>query len=452
MTRNILSKRDATRRKILKFGAAASVLPWVHIRTAGAAGKLNVFFWDHWVPAGNVVIKAQTAAWAEKNKVETNVDLITSMGQKTLLTINAEAQARRGHDLFTISNWNVRDHAEKLEPVSDIVKRLEAQYGSADRVSNYLGKYKNEWLGVPSSWGTQNKGPAARISMMKEFAGIDLVKMYPAANVPETEEAKGWTLDAMLKAAEACHKAGKPFAIGLGTTPDNVDTAGSIFAAYGAELVDSKGKIAIKSDAVKQALEYATKLVKWMPDSAASYDDASNNRALIAGNSALIWNPPSAWAVAVRDAPAIAADTWHFPAPLGPKGRFMPHSMNFFGIWEFAPNKSAAKELAEYLMQANNVDERSAAVMGYDLPPFQKMADANVWDKVGPPEGTVYNYPVRKQHNQVEHLAMMPAPPEIAVQMYNRGTLPTMFAKIKSGQTIPQVIAWATEEIEGFLS
>ena len=47
MTRNILSKREATRRKVLKFGALASALPWVHIRSAGAAGKLNVFFWDH---------------------------------------------------------------------------------------------------------------------------------------------------------------------------------------------------------------------------------------------------------------------------------------------------------------------------------------------------------------------------------------------------------------------
>ena len=451
MTRNILSKREATRRKVLKFGALASALPWVHIRSAGAAGKLNVFFWDHWVPAGNVEMRKQVNAWAEKNKVETNIDFITSMGQKTLLTINAEAQARRGHDLITISNWNVRDHADKLEPVSDVVGRLEAKYGPANRVSNYLGKHKGQWAAIPSSWGTQNKGPAARISMMKEMAGIDLVKMYPAANVPETAEAKGWTLDAMLKAAEACFKAGKPFAIGLGTTADNVDTAGSILAAYGAELVDANGKMQLKSDAVRQALEYAQQLVKWLPPEAPSFDDASNNRALISGNTPLIWNPPSAWAVAVRDAPAVAADTWHFPAPLGPKGRFMPHSMNFWAVWEFAQNKSGAKDLAEFLMQADNVDARSTSVMGYDLPPYQKMADTNVWDKIGPPEGTVYNYPVRKQHNQVEHLAMMPAPPEIAVQRYNRGTLPTMFAKMKSGQTIPQVLAWAQEEIEGFL-
>jgi len=356
-----------------------------------------------------------------------NIDFITSMGQKTLLTIKAEAQARRGHDLITISHWNVRDHADKLEPVSDVVGRLEAQYGPANRVSNYLGKHKGKWAAIPSSWGTQNKGPAARISMLKEMAGIDLPKMYPAANVPETAEAKGWTMEAMLKAAEACFKAGKPFAIGVGTTPDSVDTAGSIFAAFGAELVDANGKMALKSDAVRQTLEYAQQLVKWLPGEAPSYDDASNNRALISGNTPLIWNPPSAWAVAVRDAPAVAADTWHFPAPLGPKGRFMPHSMNFWGIWEFAQ------------------------VLGYDLPPFQKMAESKVWDEVGPPKGTVFNYPNRPWHNQVEHLAQMPAPAEIAVQVYNRGTVPTMIAKLKSGESIEQVIAWGNRELEGFL-
>ena len=52
-----------------------------------------------------------------------------------------------------------------------------------------------------------------------------------------------------------------------------------------------------------QCLEFAQKLVKFYPDDAVSYDDASNNRALISGKSALIFNPPSAWAVAKRDAP-----------------------------------------------------------------------------------------------------------------------------------------------------
>jgi ABC-type glycerol-3-phosphate transport system substrate-binding protein len=445
--------RKVGRRRFVAGTAAASaaMVAAPFVRGAYAAGQVSVFFWDHWVPAGNVEIKKQVEAWSAKNKVEVKADFITSQGRQNLLTVNAEAQARRGHDIITIGNWNVRDHADKLENVDDVVGRLIAQNGEANAVANYLGKEKGKWVAVPSSWGTQNKGPAARISMMKEYAGIDVVKMYPAQAVPETAEAKAWTNEAMLKAAEACFKAGKPFGIGLGTTADNVDTAGSILASFGAELVDAKGTIQIKSAAVRQALEYCQQLVKFFPADAQSWDDSSNNRALIAGNSSFIYNPPSAWAVAVRDAPAVAADTWHFPVPAGPKGRFEPHSMNFWGIWQFAQNKSAAKDLIEFLMQPANVDARSTAVMGYDLPPFAKMSESNVWDKIGPPVGTVYNYPVRKQHNAVAHLAHMPAPPEIAVQIYNRGTAPTMLAKLKAGESIDQVIAWGQRELEGFV-
>jgi hypothetical protein len=89
-------------------------------------------------------------------------------------------------------------------------------------------------------------------------------------------------------------------------------------------------------------------------------------------------------------------------------------------------------------------------VDGYDVPPFQSMLDFKVWEEVGPPVGTVYNYPIRPFHNATAHIAALPAPPDIAVQIYNRGTMPTMMAKLKSGQTIDQVIAWASDELEGF--
>ena len=452
MTLNILSRRAATRRKVLKFGAAASALPWVHVRTAGAAGSLTMFTWDHWVPACNVELRRQIAVWAEKNKVEVKLDFITSQGNQTLLTLNAQALARTGHDVIHGSNFWMQDLAEKLVPVDDVVNRLQAKYGPANRVATYLGKSKDQWIAVPSSWGGMNIGPAGRISMLKDMAGLDVMKMYPADNSPETAGAKAWTFQEFLRVAEACFKGGKPFGIGLGTTSDSVNTAGTILAAYGAEMVDAKGKIQMKTDAMRQALEYAQQLVKFLPADAQSWDDASNNRALISGNSAMIWNPPSAWAVAVRDAPAIAADTWHFPTPSGPKGRYMPVNTGFWAIWQFAKNKSAAKELIEYLMQAENVEPRITASAGYDIPPFQKMTESNVWDKIGPPIGTVYNYPLRSQHNALSHIPHYPAPSEIAVQIYNRGTGPTMFAKLKAGESIPQVIAWAERELEGFLT
>ena len=88
---------------------------------------------------------------------------------------------------------------------------------------------------------------------------------------------------------------------------------------------------------------------------------------------------------------------------------------------------------------------------GYDIPPFASMSDFKVWENVEPPKGTVYNYILRPHHHSTAHIAAWPAPPDIGVQIYNRGTISTMFSKLQSGQSIPQVIAWAKAELEGFV-
>src|SRR6478735_756050 len=94
-----------SRRTALKVAGAAAALPLVHIRTAGAAGKLNVGFWDHWVPGANAVMQKQVETWADKNKVEVTADFITSSGNKLLITGAAEAQSKTGHDIYTFYNW-----------------------------------------------------------------------------------------------------------------------------------------------------------------------------------------------------------------------------------------------------------------------------------------------------------------------------------------------------------
>ncbi|MBV9250244.1 MAG: extracellular solute-binding protein [Acetobacteraceae bacterium] len=439
-----------SRRNALKLGASAAVLPLVHIRTAGAAGKLAVGVVDHWVPRANEMIKQQIDTWAEKNKVQAQVDRITTVGAKLQLTGTAESQAATGHDMMTFIAWDPQSHASKLAPMDDVMKRLVAKYGEMNEVCQYLGRAEGQWVVIPSSVSTQYKGPCARISMLKQYAGIDPVEMYPVR--PErTQAAENWTYETHLKAAEACHKAGHTFGIGLGTTPDSVDTAGAIFRAYGAELVNAKGEVTVDSDAVRECLEHAQQLVKWLPADATSYDDASNNRELIGGKSALIWNPPSAWAVAKRDAIDVASDCWTFPAPRGPKGSYTPFLPFHWGVWKFSKNQTAGKELVEWLMQREQVEQRCNTCEGYDIPPFPSMADFKVWEEVEPPKGTVYNYILRPHHHSSPHIAAFPAPPDIGVQIYNRGTPATMFSKLQSGQSVNEVIAWANAELEGFV-
>jgi ABC-type glycerol-3-phosphate transport system substrate-binding protein len=445
----MVASHPLSRRKALKLGAAAAALPLVHVRAAGAAGKVSIGFWDHWVPAGNDAMKKQVAAWSDKTKVDVQADFITSVGNKNLMTQAAEAQAKTGHDVMAFYAWAVLNYADNLEPIDDVMKRLTDQFGPTNRVCEYLGKYKGHWMAVPTSSGSQMKGPCGRISVLRDKAGIDVTAMYPAKE-GGSPTADNWTYDTMLKAAEACQKADMTFGLGLGQTADSVDMVGAMFRAFGAALVDGEGNINLKSDEMRQVLEYAQKLAKFLPADAASYDDASNNRALISGKSALIFNPPSAWAVAKRDAPDVAKDCWTFSAPSGPKGRFVPTATFFWGVWQFSKNQQAAKELITYLMEREQVEERDNGVAGYDLPQFEGMLDLKIWETVEPPSGTVYNYPIRKWHNAKPSLTASEASPDIAVQVYNRAIHNQMMARIKQGQSIKQVIAWAKDELEGF--
>ena len=440
-----------SRRGALTLGAAAGALPLVHIRTAGAAGKLNIGFWDHWVPGGNAIMQKQVDAWAAQSKVEVQADFITGNGNKLSMTGAAEAQAKAGHDALTFYNWDVYNYADSLEPIDDVMGRLIAANGAVSPTCAYLAKGKDHWMAVPTSSGTQTKPPCARISWFKK-QGLDLQAMYPA-KPGKTALSDSWTWEAFLKYAEAAQKDGMTFGLGMGGggNSDATDMHGALFHAFGASLIDAKGNIQVKSDAVHQVLEYAQRLVKFYPEEAVSYDDASNNRALISGKSALIFNPPSAWAVAKRDAPAVAADCWTFPAPKGPNGRLVPTASYFWGVYNFSHNKTAAKELIEYLMQRKQVEARCDATSGYDIPPYANMTDFKIWEEVEPPKGTVYNYPIRAWHDQQPSLAASEAPPDVAVQIYSRAIHNQMLARLKEGQSIPQVIAWAQDELEGFL-
>lgn len=440
-----------SRRTALKLGAASATLPLVHIRTGRAAGKLSVAFWDHWVPSGNEVLQKQVDAWAAKNQVDVHVDFITGNGNKLQNTGVAESMAKTGHDIFTFFQWDVQNVAPSLLVVDDLTNRLIARNGKTTATAEYLAKVDNQWIAVPTTTGTQTKPPCARISWFKKH-GLDLQEMYPVR--PEhTALSDTWDYNALLKYAELAQKENLAFALGLGgfTNSDGIDQVGAMFRAFGAALVDKEGTIQVKSDAMHQLLEYAQKLVKLLPAEVASYDDASNNRALISGKTALIFNPPSAWAVAKRDAPNIASDTWTFSAPKGPAGRFVPTSTFFWGIWKFAPHQAAAKDLIDHLLLRENAEERSNVVDGYDLPPYETWLDFKVWENVEPPKGTFYNYPIRPWHDALPSMTASEATPDIAVQIYQRSTHCGMLARLKDGQTIPQVIDWAQHELEGFV-
>lgn len=444
-----MTNKRPSRRTIVAGTAAAATatLAAPFVRTAHAAGSLNVGMWDHWVPGANAVTEKLIKDWAEKEKVDVTIDFITSQGQKLNLTAVAEAQAKAGHDMLYIASWMASRQAEHLEPVDDIMADLIKENGDVSDVAKYLGRINGKWVAVPSTFGAQMKGPSTRIDLMKRHAGIDVQAMYPAGGAPKSD---AWTYDAFLKAAEACHKAGVPFGIGLGTTADSVDSIGAIFAAFGGILVDEKEKITVKSDDVRAAMDYCRRLYAFLPPDAPSWDDASNNKMFVAGKTAMILNPPSAWAVAVRDAPNIAEQTWHHPMPKGPKGRYASFLQSHLSVWRFSKNKSAAKSLIRHLSSRASTEAIVAGSKGYDIPPFAKFKTFSTWAEIGPPKGTLYHYP-DPHADQILAVAAMPTPHRVAEQIYFQGLMTKMVVRHAQGEAMETTLAWAESEVEGFM-
>jgi hypothetical protein len=453
MVHPTFSRPHITRRSLLSSALVGSVaaLAAPYVKDSHAAGSLALGVWDHWVPGANKAFAALCNEWGTKNNVEVRIDFITSQGEKDKLTAAAEAQAGTGHDIMSHRDWNIRVHAELLEPLDEIAAALIQQYGTISPVAEYLAEIKGAWRGVPAASGSQIKPCCSRFDLYQEHAGIDLREVFPADESKwDSAKVDGWNWDAYLAAAEKLFKAGYPVGLPMGQTSDSVDWVGALFNAYGVVMVDGKDNIKINSDETRAVLEYAKKLMAVIPPDVYAWDDAGNNRWLISGKGSGIMNPPSAWAVAKRDNPKVAENCWTHPMPRGPKGRFVGQLPQFYGLWSFSKNKAAAKDLLLFISQKPQVARLVEASFGFDLPSFRSMYDLDTWKTVGPPVGTVYGYPPRA--DEQTSIAGAPARSEVGAQIYNQAINTVMVAKFtQGGEKLDVVIKWAENELEGTL-
>jgi len=446
MSRQQISRRAALRSGAGVVAAGALSAPMVHAQ--GTGGSLRFAFWDHWVPGGNDALKKLCGEWGAKNNVNVSLDFINTTGNQLQLTSAAQFQSGNGHDGISLTPWDVGAYSDKLEPVDDVIGRLEAKYGTINPVAKFLAVHGGKWRGVPATSGTQNKPACVRYDLLEQHAGIDIRAMWPADN-KRGPGADTWTWETFLKAAEACHKAGVPFGLPMGQFSDAVDWVGAMFLGHGAQITNAKGEPTVKgNDKLRQAIDYGVRLSKFLPADVWAWDDASNNRALISGKAALIFNPPSAWAVAKRDNIAVAEKCWTVPMPAGPAGRFIAYLPFTTGIWSFGKNKGAAKAMLEFLSQRESAELTTNTSGGYDIPPFASMTDFKIWETQNPPVGTIYNYPLKPHHEAKTSIAFDPAPPELAAQMYIQALNTKVIARVaQGGETIDQAMGWLEREI-----
>jgi ABC-type glycerol-3-phosphate transport system substrate-binding protein len=445
------SSRLSRRRFVqLGAGAAAAYTAAPYIKSARSAGALTLGLWDHWVPGVNDVMKKVCTDWGAANNVEVTVDFITSIGNKLLLTGQAESRAGTGHDVFCVPLWFVSLFRDTLVPMDDVVEEIVSRHGPLIPYTENLARIEGTWKAVPAPTGSLSYGQVSRADLYLEHAGVDLKAMFPAGE-RDSSLTDSWDWEAFLAAAEKLHAAGKPFGAAIAPTPDASAWLCALFAAYGSVLVDGDGDITVDSDQTREVLEYLTRLTQFMPQGVYAWDDAGNNRWMISGEGASIFNPPSAWAVAKRDNPDVAQHFWHHDVPRGPAGRFRASTPFFWGAWDFSDNIGAAKDLFLHVSEPSVVTTMLEASQGFDLPLIEPYFHSNeIWGQASPPDGVLYNYPIRG--DEVQTAAGIPAPPEIASQIATQGVLPNLVAQVtQGGDSFDDAIDWATNELEGLM-
>jgi hypothetical protein len=441
-----------SRRNFLKTAAggaaAATVVGFPHVSRAQT--KLTLGLWDHWVPGANDVLKGIIEEWGRANKVEIAIDFITSIGNKLDLTGAAEYRAGAGHDIIAFGTWNGTLYKDKLEPMSDVAETLIKKYGNFNENATYLNFQDGRWVTLPSPIGSHTYPLETRMDLWKQHAGIDVREIFPVdarKRVPGKVQAWDWKM--FLAGAKKVHAAGFPFGASIAENTDSNDWLGPLFASHGVVPMNDKGEVTIESDATVGVIEYLRELTQFMPKEIYGWDDASNNRWLISGKGSAIINPPSAWTVAKRDQPAVAAQVWHHDVPRGPKGHFRGALPFSWGIWRFSKAKQAAKDLLLHVSQREIQWKLITASQGYDYPQLPSFMDHPVWTEIGPPPGGQYNYPVRGDEKLI--VAGWPAKQEYGVQIYYKWLLPTMVGKATSGGMAPRdAMKWAAKELEGY--
>jgi multiple sugar transport system substrate-binding protein len=312
---------------------------------------LKIMQWIHYIPGHDKWFNESYAKeWGDRNDTEVIVDNISLAALNA--RADAEALAKRGHDLFLFL-WprpDLEQHVIDLKDVYDECVKTSGKPIDLAIGSSYNPKTR-KYYGLSSSFVP---GP---IEYRKDL--WDSVGMYPDT----------WD-DVRIGGARIKKKHNVSLGLGLASEIDSNMGLRSIMYSLGSSVQDEEGNVALNS---KQTLE-AIKLVKAMYDESMApdvftWDASSNNRFMLNGKASLTMNAISITRTAERDAPEMSKKIWLAKAPQGPVRRMgLQHVMNVYSIWKFAENIDGAKKfLVDYV---SNSDKAFLASEFYNFPCF----------------------------------------------------------------------------------
>jgi len=367
-----------TRRTLVKGGTAIgaasaltgpALLDWAKAWAQNAqwkpekGAKLSMLRWKYFVQAEDDAFVKLIAAFTQATGV--SVDIARESYEDVQPKASVAANTGTGPDLF----WGLYSlphlFPQKCMDVTDVAEYLGKKYGGwVDSAVKY-GKTGNKWICVPVCYSGNMLNYRIEASNKAGFS------KFPTKS------------DEFLEYAKAMKANNTPGGFALGhASGDGNGWVHWCLWSQGGNVVDKDDKVIINSPETVKALEYAKTLYGYMIPGVASWNDASNNKAFLAGEINWTDNGISIYVAAQKDPTKndIAKDMNHSFWPVGPIGKPTElHLMYPVLGMTYTKYPQACKALMAFMLEADNFNPWLEAAQGY-LTHCLNAYDANpVW-------------------------------------------------------------------------
>lgn len=256
-----------------------------------------------------------------------------------------------------------------------------------DDVADYLGKKYGGWVPAAVATGSsKGKWIAIPVAFNGGYINYRIAAVQKAGFKTVPGDTAGF-----LELCKALQKNNTPAGFALGhASGDGNGWIHWLLWSHGAYLIDKDEKVIINSPETLAALEYGKKLYETFIPGTASWNDASNNKAFLAGELYMTANGISIYAAAkAQGMNAIADDMDHAAWPVGPVGKPQELQLCFpLLTFKFTKSPNACKAFTAFLLEAENYNPWLEAAAGYLTQPLNSYDNNPVWTK--DPKNTVF--------------------------------------------------------------
>ena len=328
--------------------------------------------WNDFVPACDQLLRQKLLPEAEK-ALGIKVRYETVNGNDLQPRITSGIQSGAGPDLLMLFNNHPHLYQASLADVSDVAGEIAKDQGGWYKLCSANSSSGGKFFSMPMAIiGAMN---AYRKSWFAEAGYNEFPKTWDQyRDVGKKLKAKGYPIGQSL---------GQSFG-------DPPTFAYPLLWSFGGAEIDDKGKVVINS---KETIE----AVKWMgaawkesfDEGCLAWDDASNNRAFLAGTICSSLNGASIYIESSRkpeqykqaDGKPLKDDILHAPLPGGPKGQFGFHTYTSHVVPSYSKNVSATKDLLRFIHKKENYDQWFSTGLGFYTPGTQGWEDHQLWKK-----------------------------------------------------------------------